>query len=227
MSWVDQSSSALLRHAVTPTADERLNLHVQWLATISPEDVAQLRHLMENAYSTPSMWHYYRDVISGKDAILLFTLRLRNTEEIIATRSVGEAPWGDEYWNRHAPFVGQDVPIGEMAVTVKREYRGQAVGKLLWQETTDWLRRYSGIGVVFGDTNSRRAIDMYRKRGAWFFENDVKALCDFYQVKDMSALLVKTTSLERLNTDYVLRYAWPFSDAYHISLQALGYRQIL
>jgi len=223
--WIKDVSSALSHYRIVEIENTDLYLQAEWLANVAPSDVAQLEPLMKHAYTTPSMWNYYQEIIEDKRCnILLFTLRVKETNEIIATRSVGEAAWGKEYWDEHAPLIGQPVPLAGMAFTVKEAYRKKGIGRVFWQETMSWIKQHTKIKALFGDTNSRRAIEMYLKRGAWFHAADMQLASEFYQAGNIIDLLQKTESLERLHLKLVNRYVWPFSVEVQDKLISLGYK---
>ncbi len=228
MHWTDTLDTTLDECVLTPLAEhDDLSFHVKWLEDITDEELSEVERLLKSAYQSDppsSMWDYFLENIEDEVTCLFFTLKDKNTGQMIGTHSIGEAAWGGEYWDEHAHLVHQETPIAGMALTIDRAYRRRGLGYALWKLSTDWAKERTSIAALFGDTNSRRALEMYMKHGAWFLQSDLDKLYERYNVQTTLELLDTTKDLERLDLDYVLRYLWAFQPEQCQPLADLGYK---
>lgn len=210
--WIEISSRALCERGTVSFSDHSFVMDVKWLRDLTADELAQIEDILRHAYNSRSMWEIFQANYEAGQDMLVFNLRDRDEAgRIVATRSAGDVPWGNESWRDIASLCGVDVIAGGASLSVARGYRDRRLGGLIWQVSTDWLREHSGLPALFGSSISRHAVAMYKKRGAYFVADDVRAACDFYEAVHFDDFLGKTADLECFERDCSLRYVWPFT----------------
>ncbi len=199
-------------------------MHACEQRALAADDLSQLRPLLEQAYASGDMWEYFAENIDAGGPALTFTLRDR-AGAILATRTVGEVFWGDEYWGDAARALGVGAPVAGMSFTVARPARGRGLGGLLWRASFDWVARHTALPVLFGDTCSRPAVEMYLRGGAMFLTTDVARKLRENGAPDLPSFLDQTRGLEKIEEE-IVRYLWPLRPGYAEKAAGIGYARM-
>ena len=228
MDWVRTTSLALDTQSAAPFEKEALSFHIKWMHDAPPADCEALFRLLEDAYKTFVMGGFFRRNLEAGAKTLIFTLKTPDTGgpdtgEIVAVRCISEVVIESAYLDAHAAAFGQKPPVSGLGFTVRHDYRGCGVGKAFWTRTQAWMARHSGLPVLFGDTVSRQALEMYMRSGTWFYLPDIERACACYQASSTADLLDKTAHLERLETKLEIRYATPLQQSAETTLKDINY----
>ncbi len=225
MSWVENTDHVLKQNTLYPV-EKGYILSVRWQRDIPANELSQIKILLDNAYSGRSMWPYFARNRDNVPHRLIFNL-FDEKGTLVATRSIGEVLPEDSYWEGPCiAFTEQSSPIGGGSFTVKRTHRGQGLGELLWQSSTDWMKEHAKIEAIFGDSVSRKALQMYQKKGALFYLPEIEELCAHYQVSSLQEFFDTQPDLEEIPSELGVSYIWCLNPAKEEGFKGYHYEKI-
>lgn len=203
-----------------------LTMRVQWTKDLDEFELLTVKSLLDEAYTKRSMWPYFSRCKDETLHRLVFTLHHKDNG-VVSTRSIGEVLPEDNYWEDEViKAVGYNSPVAGGSYTTKRSERGHGYGALIFKSSTAWMINHAKAPVIFGDTVSRKALEIYIKSGAFMKQDDIDKLCARYDARDLDDVLYKTKQLEEIDWDYGVNYAWCFDKKYQSILNDHGYTNL-
>ncbi len=196
----------------------------QAIDTLSKKHLSQIQHLLEKPYNTEhSIWEAFERLHKNSEKCITFTII--NNNEIIGIRNIGASLWGEACWGKYIKEIGVSSPIVGSAFTIHKDYRSNKLGKFLMQESTNWIKEHTATPFIFGQSLSKKACEMYWRYGAYFDQDKIKKLCQFYHCNNLTDFFQSHQNIELLPPNLSLLYAWCLNKEMEPHLKKWGYHQ--
>lgn len=221
MHWTVSARNSL-KEANNIPIEGGLALNIAFQKDLDKNSLKRIKNLLDNAYSTHSMWPAFQENLDSGRPVLIFTLE-NTAGEIIAMRGIGEHIWGATYWQDFTSYIGQKRPIGGGHLTVDHNHRRQGFSKKIIQLSNDWIRNNTAISVIFGTSVSCKAIAAYYKQGAIFHQRSCNEIFEHFKTLSMSELLQKLHTVERLPNELNALYVWSLNSDAEKAVNEIGF----